>query len=125
MKNNSKKKMVIVSQKLSPNQIGELAMCCFIIKKDLLDQLHQFVVNNGGRILSAISSKGISRGDFLEMINGEAFETYTVLCTCQKEIADIFMINICREFKFNKRGHGKAFVIDILGYMGAKGPFVE
>ena len=44
---------------------------------------------------------------------------------CQKEIVDVLMISLCREFKFNKKGNGKAFVIDILGYMGAKGPFVE
>lgn len=125
MKNKSKKKLVIVSQKLYPSQINELALCCFIIRRDFLDELHEFVVNNGGRIISAIDSKGISRGSFLEHFSGETFETYTVLCMCQKEIVDIFMINICREFQFNKKGKGKAFVVDILGYMGAKGSFVE
>ena len=44
---------------------------------------------------------------------------------CQKEITDIFMLNIVKEFNLNKKGYGKSFVIDILGYMGAKGPFVE
>ena len=123
MKN--KKKMVIVSQKLYPNQINELAMCCFVIKKDKLDELHEFVVNNGGRIISAIPSKGVSRASVLEVFNGETYETYMVMAMCQKEVADIFMLNVCREFKFNKKGRGKAFMIDILGYMGAKGPFVE
>lgn len=125
MKNNSKKKLVIVSQRLYPVQINELAMCCFIIKKDKLDDLHKFVVNNGGRVISAISSKGVSRASYFEVLNGETYETYTVLCMCQKEIADIFMLNVCREFKISDRGQGKAFMIDILGYMGAKGPFVE
>ena len=125
MKNKSKKKLVIVSQRLYPNQINELALCCLIIRRDWLDELHEFVVNNGGRVISALASKGVSRGNFLDQFSGEAFETYTVLCTCQKEIADIFMLNICREFGFNKKGKGKAFVVDILGYMGAKGPFVE
>ena len=87
--------------------------------------MHEFVVNNGGRVLSAIASKGVTRGMILDMISGEFAETYTVLTVCQKEIADIFMLNICREFKFNKKGKGKAFVVDILGFMGAKGPFVE
>jgi len=121
----SKKKMVIVSQRLYPTQINELAMCCFIIRKDKLDELHEFIVNNGGRIVSAIPSKGISRASVLEVFNGETYETYTVVAMCQKEVADIFMLNICREFKFHTRGKGKAFMIDILGYMGAKGPFVE
>lgn len=125
MKINTKNKKVIVSQKLYPTQINELALCCFIIKRDLLDELHEFVVNNGGRVVSAIPSRGVSRTKFFDMLSGDTYETYTVLCMCQKEIADIFMINICREFKFNKKGKGKAFVVDILGYMGAKGPFVE
>lgn len=125
MKNKSKKKLVIVSQRLYPNQINELALCCFIIRRDWLDELHEFVVNNGGRVISALASKGVPRGKFLDQFSGEAFETYTVLCTCQKEIVDIFMLNICREFGFNKKGKGKAFVVDILGYMGAKGLFVE
>ena len=56
---------------------------------------------------------------------GEIYETYTILCMCQKEIADIFMLNVCRRFDINKKGKGKAFLIDVLGYMGAKGPFVE
>ena len=125
MKNNKKKKLVIVSQRLYPTQINELAMCCFIIKKDKLDDLHEFVVNNGGRVISAIASKGVSGSTIFDVFSGEYFETYTVLCMCQKEIADIFMLNVCREFNINKRGKGKAFVIDVLGYMGAKGPFVE
>lgn len=125
MKNSFKKKQVIVSQKIYPNQITELALCCFIIKKDKLDQLNKFVVNNGGRVISAVVSRGISRASIFDSLSGECYETYTVLCICQQEIADIFMLNVCREFKLNKKGNGKAFVIDILGYMGAKGPFVE
>ena len=125
MKNKSKKKMVIVSQRLYPAQINELSLCCFIIKRDKLDDLHQFIVNNGGRVVSAIASKGVSRATYFDVLNGEEYETYTVLCICQKEIADILILNVCRQFKFNKRGNGKAFIVDVLGYMGAKGPFVE
>ena len=125
MKNDRKKRRVIISQRLYPNQINELALCCFIIKRDKLDELHEFIINNGGRVVSAIASKGISRSTIFEAISGEIYETYTVFAMCQKEIVDIFMINICKEFKFNKKGKGKSFVIDVLGYMGAKGPFVE
>ena len=105
MRSDKGKKRVIVSQKLYPSQINELALCCFIIKKDRLDNLHEFIVNNGGRVISAISSKGISRATIFDVFASESFETYTVLCVCQQEISDIFMINICREFKFNKRGN--------------------
>ena len=124
MANKSKKKLVIVSQRLYPEQINELAMCCFIMKRDKLDDLHEFIINNGGRVVSAVASKGFSRASIFDVF-GESYETYTVFAICQKEIVDIFMLNVCREFKLNKKGRGKAFVLDVLGYMGAKGPFVE
>ena len=125
MKKKSKKKLVFVSQRLYPGQINELALCCFIINKDILAELHTFVVNNGGRIISAVESRGISRNNIIELLKGETCETYTVLCICQSELADILIMNVCREFDLHKKGKGKAFKVDILGYMGAKGPFVE
>ncbi len=125
MRKKDKKKRVIVSQKLYPNQINELALCCFIIKKDKLDDLHEFVVNNGGRVISAIAGKGLSRNSIFDVFLSDSTEVYMVLCVCQQEIADIFMLNAAREFEFNKKGRGKAFLIDVLGYMGAKGVFVE
>lgn len=125
MKNKSKKKLVFAPQRYFPGQINELAMCCFIINKDKLTDLHEFVVNNGGRIISAIESRGVSRAGFIDFLSGEVFQTYTVLCLCQSEIADILMLAVCKEFNLNKKGKGKAFKVDILGYMGAKGPFVE
>ena len=91
----------------------------------MLSDLHEFVVNNGGRIISAVESRGVSRNNIIEFLKGEICETYTVLCICQSELADILMINVCKEFDLHKKGKGKAFKIDILGYMGAKGPFVE
>ncbi len=125
MKNKNDKKYVIVSQQLYPTQINELSMCCFIIKSDKLDDFLSFIVNNGGRVISAVMCSGISRNLLLNSINGNINDSYFVMAVCQKEITDIFMLNVCREFNFNKKGNGKGFVIDILGYMGAKGPFVE
>lgn len=125
MKNKNKKKRVIVSQKLYPTQINELSMCCFIIKRETLDDFLSFIVNNGGRVISAVMCSGISRNILFNSINGNINHSYFVMAVCQKEITDIFMLNVCREFEFNKKGNGKGFVLDVLGYMGAKGPFVE
>ena len=124
MKKKNEKKYVIVPQKFHPTQIGELSMFCVIIKENVLDDLFEYIVNNGGRVISAVPCSGISKNSFVE---GEGLKNneYFVLSMCQKEIVDILMINLCRTFELNKKGNGKAFVIDILGYMGAKGPFVE
>lgn len=123
--NKNKKKLVIVSQRLYPSQINELSMCCFVVKKENLDDLFAFIVNNGGRVLSAIECVGQSRSELVQAFDGFVSNNYFVLAMCQKEITDIFMLNVVKEFELNKKGNGKAFVIDILGYLGAKGPFVE
>jgi len=120
----NKKKYVIVSQRLHPSQISELSMCCFVVGNSILDDVLQFIVNNGGRVVAAVPGNGISRNSLMESVSGYA-DAFCVLAICQKEIVDIFMLNISKEFNLHKRGKGKAFVLDILGYMGAKGPFVE
>ena len=124
-KKKNDKKYVIVSQKLYPSQINELSICCFVIKSQNLDDILSFIVNNGGRVVSAVLCSGVSRNLLINSISGYSNDSYFVVAICQKEITDIFMLNICREFDFNKKGRGKAFVLDVLGYMGAKGPFVE
>ena len=120
----NKKKYVIVSQRLHPTQINELSMCCFVVGNSILDDVLSFIVNNGGRVVAAVPGSGISRNSFLESFQGYS-DAYLIIAMCQKEITDIFMLNIAQEFNLHKRGKGKAFVLDVLGYMGAKGPFVE
>ena len=122
---NKDRKYVIVSDRLHPSQVNELSMCCFIIDSNKLDDILSFILNNGWRVMAAVPGSGLSRYSFLEKVGGFEFDKYVVFAVCQKEITDIFMLNICKEFKFNKKGKGKAFVVDVLGYMGAKGPFVE
>ena len=125
MKIKKSKKYVIVPQQFHPNQIGEMSMFCVVIKENKLDELFEFIVDNGGRVISAIPCHGVPKNSFDKLVDGFVNNEYMVISMCQKEIVDILMISLCREFKFYKKGNGKAFVIDVLGYMGAKGPFVE
>ncbi len=125
MKNKNSKKYVIVPQRFHPTQIGELSMFCVVIRENKLDDLFEFIVNNGGRVVSAIPCSGISKNSFDNIVDGYKKDFYFVVSMCQVEIVDILMLNLCRTFEINKRGNGKAFVVDVLGYMGAKGPFVE
>lgn len=125
MRDKKSKKYVIVPQHFHPTQIGELSMFCVIIKENKLDDLFEFIVNNGGRVISAIPCEGISHRTLENLVDGYSKNFYMVISTCQIEIIDVLMLNLCRTFEINKVGNGKAFVIDVLGYMGAKGPFVE
>ncbi len=125
MKNKKTKKSVIVPQQFHPSQIGEMSMFCVVVKNHKLDDLFEFIVNNGGRVISAVPCYGVSKSSFEKLVDGFVNNEYFVISMCQKEIIDVLLISLCREFKLNKKGNGKAFAIDILGYMGAKGPFVE
>lgn len=125
MKGKKSKKYVIVPQRFHPTQIGELSMFCVIIHEDKLDDLFEFIVDNGGRVISAIPCEGSSHRTLDNLFDGFSRNFYLVVSTCQVEIVDVLMLNLCREFEINKVGNGKAFVVDVLGYMGAKGPFVE
>ena len=125
MKNKNSRKYVIVSQKFHPNQIGELAMFCVSVENEKLDDLFEFIVNNGGRVISAIPCNIVSKDAIIDVVKGYTSTHYFVVSVCQKEIIDVLMLNLCREFKINKKKNEQAFTIDVLGYMGAKGPFVE
>ena len=124
-KDKNNKKRVIVSTRLYPTQINELSMCCFLLRHEKLDDILSFIVNNGGRVVSAVPSCGVSKKMILDSFGGYKYDWYFVMAMCQKEITDVFMSEIAKEFEFNKSGKGFCFVMDILGYMGAKGPFVE
>ena len=125
MKDKKNKKYVIVPHTFHPTQIEELSMFCVIIKQNKLDDVFSFIVDNGGRVISAIPAYGVGKNTIVDFVSGNSNDSYVVLSMCQKEIVDILMLNLCRKFEFNKSNTGKAFVIDVLGYMGAKGPFVE
>ncbi len=119
------KKFVIVPNKLTPNQINNLSMCVFIVQKDKHDELAEFILNNGGRVVSSILASGAEKHAILDSLSGFAFDHFVVMAICPEEIVETFMYNICKVFEFNKKKKGLAFMIDIDGYMGAKGPFVE
>ena len=41
-----------------------------VVKKHKLDDLLEFIVNNGGRVISAVSCAGVSRNEIVDVING-------------------------------------------------------
>ena len=96
MKNGKKKKCVIVPQQFHPNQIGEMSMFCVVIKENKLDELFEFIVNNGGRVISAIPCHGVSKSSFDKLVDGFVNNEYMVISMCQQEIVDILMISLCR-----------------------------
>lgn len=125
MKKKVTRKSVIVPQQFHPSQIGELSIFCVLIRENRLDDLFEFIVNNGGRVISAIPRVSMQNKSVEILIDGYPKDYYFVISMCQQEIVDTLMLDLCKTFEINKRGNGNAFVLDVFGYMGAKGPFVE
>ena len=79
MKIKKSKKYVIVPQQFHPNQIGEMSMFCVVIKESKLDELFEFIVNNGGRVVSAIPCHGVSKNSFDKLVDGFVNNEYLVI----------------------------------------------
>ena len=90
MKIKKSKRYVIVPQQFHPTQIGEMSMFCVVIKENKLDELFEFIVNNGGRVVSAIPCHGVQKNSFDKLVDGFINNEYLVISMCQKEITDIF-----------------------------------
>ena len=89
MKNKKDKKYVIVPHTFHPTQIEELSMFCVIIKQNKLDDLFSFIVDNGGRVISAIPAYSVKKNSMVDFFGGSSLDSYVVVSVCQKEIIDI------------------------------------
>ena len=103
MKIKKSKKYVIVPQQFHPNQIGEMSMFCVVIKENKLDELFEFVVNNGGRVVSAIPCHGVSKNSFDKLVDGFANNEYIVVSMCQNINYKCFSISLFIKLKFSTK----------------------
>lgn len=107
------------------SEINELSLAVFIIKKENAPRLRVLVNNLGGRVLSEVRGRGISRNSALESLNMTNNEMAVFFVTARVEDVRDLMQNISEELNFTLPGNGKGFTIDIDGYLGAKALFIE
>lgn len=105
------------------SEINELSIAVFICKTEAEPELKKYIESLGGKILSSLRGKGLSRSAFAAAI-GAYTNINVVFAMCQTEISRRLVHDVSIKFKFNEQGNGKGFLINSDGYMGAKARFI-
>ena len=113
------------SRKPKLNEINELSIFVVIIPRDMEDEAVDIIKENKGIILSRCKGKGISRAGVLSGIGAYSKNISCIFSMVREEEAIELADAVTDRFDLDVPGNGKAFIINSLGYMGAKAPFVS
>ena len=105
------------------SDINDIKMIVFIVNPKIEKSVKESVGALGGRVLSVKKGVGIARNR--SFVLGEEYESYVIFAIARKEDADNINVAVAVEHNFNLPNTGLGFVIDIEGYMGAKGVLTE
>ena len=107
------------------SDINKLSLIIWICKPKMEHDLKMRLGILGGRVLLSRPAKGVSRKPILEVLGLVSVDVQIIFSIARSEDAQNIINTIGTEFEFSKPGNGKAFAIDIDGYLGGKGPLVE
>ena len=119
------KKNVTYNRKPKLNEINELSIFTLIINREFEQEAVDFICENKGIILSRCKGKGISRAGLLSGVGAYSSPVTCIFSMVRKEEAEMLADSVADRFDLHIAGNGKSFIIDSLGYMGAKAPFIE
>ena len=119
----TEKKVYARKPKLS--EINELNMMVVIVPRDKESKITEYIHLRGGIIMSKNRAKGVSRASLFSGIGANHVPVTVIFSALRSEDAPGIITKLSEDFRFDIPGNGKAFLIDVLGYMGAKAPFIE
>ena len=117
------KKVYMRKPKLS--EINELKIVVVIVPRDHEMKLATYISDRGGVILSKNRAKGISRASLFSGVGANEVPVSVIFSAVRGEDSENLITKLSNDFRLDIPGNGKAFMIDVLGYMGAKAPFIE
>lgn len=123
----SKKRREIKKKKFKDvSEINQLCIGVFIAKHEKEKAICTKLEELGGRVLSSVRAQGgKDLSSFLNVLSSIQSEYVCVFSALREEDAKNIIEAISVEFNFDHEGEGKAFVVNVDGYMGAKGPFLK
>jgi len=125
MKLKVKHKIKKSKNKLKLNEINELSLVVFIVKKSKEDKLKERLLSLNAKVVSIVRGLGVSRNTIFESLKIGTEEVSVFFATSRVEDVKDLLKLITEEFELAVPGNGKGFVLDVDGYLGAKGLFVE
>ena len=121
----SVKKSQKYTRKPKLSEINELSIYVCILPRENEKLAVDIIKDNKGIILSRHKGKGVSRSGILSGIGAYSSNISCIFSMARdEEVLDI-VDAMNKSFDFDTPGNGKAFIIDVMGYMGAKAPFLN
>lgn len=119
----SRKKFVknFISHEL--DDINEVKLMMFVVEPKLEMPVKLRIGSLGGRVLSVERARGISGRQVISL--AEETAQFFILATARSEDAKNIMLAISIEYNFHLPNTGLAWIVDVEGYMGAKGILIE
>ncbi|MBO4569767.1 MAG: hypothetical protein J5689_00925 [Clostridia bacterium] len=105
------------------SEVNELKFAMFIVNSKLEQTVKEGIIKYNGRLLSVIPATGISHLTMFEAVSGGT-PSVVFLVAVRSEDAERLIEKISIDAELESDGNGKAFLIDIDGYTGAKALFV-
>ena len=118
------KKQQEFSRKLKLSEIQELSMCLIIVKRELEKHAIDVIRDNRGIVLSRSRGKGVSRRSIFSGLGAGQTDCVCIFAMARVEEIKTLIDEVARVLDLEKPGNGKAMVLEIEGYMGAKAPFI-
>ena len=113
------------SRKLKLSEIQELSLVIVIVKRELEMMAVEVIKQNRGIVLSRARGKGISKLSALNSIGAFTNDMNVIFAMVRVEEEAQLIAEIEFKLKLEVPGNGRAIIVPIDGYMGAKAPFVE
>lgn len=107
------------------NEINELSLAVFIIKRNQEDRLKERIQQLNAKVISITRGVGVSRNTIFESLKIGTDDVSIFFAASRVEDIRDLMQTITEEFELTIPGNGKGFVLDVDGYLGAKGLFIE
>ena len=120
-----KKNQKVKRKKFKVEQVSELKFLCFIVKESLEQPIVTKLSELGARTFMIKHGEGISKNKSLETLGIQKTINAGIFATARQEDAYNILVAIFTEFNLDAQGNGLGFIIDVDGYMGAKGLFLE
>lgn len=105
------------------DDIDELKIIMFVVEPKLEVPVKLRIGSLGGRVLSVERARGISGRQVISL--AEETNQFFILATARSEDAKNIMLAISIEYNFHLPNTGIAWIVDVEGYMGAKGALID
>ena len=119
------KKTKLTHKKFSLDDIDELKFMVIITKPEFERSIINRIASFGGRAFFSKKAEGVSKDKKIEMLGIQPVENVVIFATARSEDATNILVALNSEFNFSAPGYGLGFIVDVEGFMGAKGLFLK